>query len=554
MGKGIHVLTPEEIDIFNAGTKDPNITLGYLFHKPGMERPFQLDYNFTEDGVWQKAMCMAKQTFIVAVCGIGSGKSLGVGMSAFYHCIQTDGFKFLNVAAELWQATQMHELIMQFADGCVAEQFISSAPMGAHPKIVVEYLVPPTMKRVKSTIEILSFGEKGDAKNILSWRGDWVNLEEAFRITDLGGKVSTLSTRLTGSSSTGRPYMGRMSLITNPLPNAEGWMLYDQAAADEENGLAIEIETSANKNVTDEQVKRMLALIPEKDRQSFTTGKRPEGAGKYFTRDTIEQCEDKITSEILLKALSNSEKGFIGKHRPRLGYYHFEMPPKEGRVYYMLGDPGIDNAPKRNSPVWMVFDVTDAPRLTSLQALWWGSGNGKIDPWVLQMIEFISRYKPILAGVDNTGTQKNTAEIITKEYLDKDDMSVKKLTGFDFSGSKKMTYLLCLKLAIENSTITWPSLCQGIGDQLQNYDPAEDKAQASKTPNDLVAALSMAAFKIRSSFGASTKDGEQDAPPPIESSLILRRSNREYPSAFRDSRRYPQTPTRKKTFGSGGPQ
>ena len=168
----------------------------------------------------------------------------------------------------------MYQYIMEFADECKAMDFIINAPQTPHPSIYIEYVVGN--RRIKSSMEFMSFGEKGDAKNIFSWRGDWINIEEAGRIDGLSDIVATLSTRLTGSTSEGRPYLGRMSLISNPLDNPELWQMYD-IAMEKENGLALSIETKDNLNTTLEQVENMKDLIPEDQQIGYVTGKRPEG-------------------------------------------------------------------------------------------------------------------------------------------------------------------------------------------------------------------------------------------------------------------------------------
>lgn len=536
MAKAIHTLTAEEVEIFNEGVYDPNITLGYLFKREGVEQSFQLDYNFTEAGKWQKQFCMASETFIVVVAGIGTGKTLGVGLSAFYHSVQTPGFKFLNVARESWQSQLMYSLILENVEGTNAEKFITGSPKRPYPSIIIEYMVG--RRRVKSTLEFMSLGEQGDATNIFSWRGDWINLEEAGRIDGLATIVANLSTRLTGATAENRPFLGRMSLISNPWENPELWQMLDIATADKKSGLALEIETKENKNVTDDQLSKMLALIPEKDRERYTTGKRPEGRGTYFPKNIVEPCEDLVLSEKLTSSIKEGLVGYVAHHFPRIGYYHFEMPPAEGRVYYMIGDPGTGNAPARNAPVWMIFDVTEAPSLITVQALWWGSGDGSISPFIGMMLEWIERYKPIVCGIDNTSTQKNMAEIITMEYLTGKKMSVDKLVGFDFSGTKRFTYLVCLKLSLENQNLRWPSIVAGIGSQLQNYDPLLDKGQSSKLPQDIVATLSMAMFKVRSHFGSFTEMGKPNLAPSVEQAFIARRSGREYNARYRDPRRF----------------
>lgn len=542
MPKQARRLTDKEIDIFNQGRLDPNITLDYLFWRSGVNKGFQLDSNFAEKGKWQKKVCIAQQTFIIIIGGIGTGKSICVGMSAIYHGVQTPGFKFLNIAKESWQSQLMYELLLENAEGTVMEEFIVNSPKRPYPQIVIEYYVGD--RKVRSTLEFMSIGEKGDATNVFSWRGDWINVEEAGRIDNLQPIVSNLSTRLTGNTAEGRPFMGRLSLITNPWDNDELWQLYDMAQNDKEDGLALEVLTEDNNNVTEKQLENALKLIPERERDRFITGRRPEGRGTYFPKAIVEPCESSVLSEQLLEKVNKGEKGYVLEKLPRIGYWHYAFAPQEGRVYFQIGDPGTGEAPARNAPVWMIFDVTEAPLFTPIVSLWWGMGFGSISPFITKGLDLLSTYRPILAGMDSTATQKNMAEIVNMEYVNGKGYSVNKFTGFDFSGTRKYTYLVCAKLAIEGQHIVYPDIAKGISSQLQNYDPTKDFQSKSKLPQDLVSTISMGAFAIRSYFGFPTKEDKPDDTPNSSTIEFNRRLARNSHPLQRDLRRFSQRNTR----------
>lgn len=535
-------LTETEIDIFSKGSIDPNITLAHIFKREGVEEVLQFDRGFTEKGKWQKNFCMAAQTFMVVVGGIGTGKTLAAGISGFYHGVQTPGFKFLNIARESWQSQLMYDLIISNAEGTLAEEFIVSAPKRPYPMIVIEYLLGN--RKVRSTMEFMSIGEKGDATNVFSWRGDWINIEEAGRIDNLSVIVANLSTRLTGNTPEGRPYMGRLSLLSNPWENPELWQMYDLAASDKDDGLAIEVLTEDNKNVTEKQLQNALKLIPERERERFITGKRPEGRGTYFPKSIVEPCEDVVLDSVLTEAIENETPGYSALSLPRVGFYNFYYPPEPGRLYLTIGDPGTGEAPARNAPVWMTLDVTDAPKLSTVRALWWGAGYGSITPFLGEMLNQIQMYSPLIAGIDSTSTQKNMAEVVNMEYITGKGYSIDNLQGFSFSSGRKFTYLVCLKVAIENCQIKWPSVYgRAISNQLQNYDPIQDK-ETSKLPQDLVSALAMAAYAIRSRFGFYLPD-EGDAKKPTSDAIEFhRRRSREFNSLHRTSRRFFQRRTR----------
>jgi hypothetical protein len=102
----------------------------------------------------------------------------------------------------------------------------------------------------------------------------------------------------------------------------------------------------------------------------------------------------------------------------------------------------------------------------------------------------MSAYNPLLSAVDNTGPQKNTAELLNTyiqstrtdpekkfDWLD-DSITLGHVLnpiigGFDFSGGKKPTYLIAGRLMIEAGLFTWPKWVSGMRSQLTNYDPLQ---------------------------------------------------------------------------------
>lgn len=501
----IHVMTAAEIKILEAGATDPNIFMDYWFKKPGQEHGWMLDWNFEPEGKWQETMCMATQSFICAICGISSGKTLGVVMGAAYHAGETQLFKFMNVAPTAWQSMLMYRALMEQAEGTPFEKLIATCPKRPWPQIGLEYYIGN--KKFSSLLEFMTLGEEGTAENIFSYRGDWINIEEAGQIDDLGMVVSNLVSRLTGSTAENRPYLGRLSLISNPWDNPELWQLYDMAAADKEDGLVFNIDTKMNKNTTEKQIRFALKWIPKELHNRFMTGDRPQGKGSYFPASIVDPCLDTGQSEIILNAVAKGEAGYEMETLPHMGTFYLKQPRKIGHQYFVIGDPGTGVAPSRNAPCIIVFDVTDAPAHSPVVAFWWGNGGGSIMPFVTRFIEWIDFYGPVLAAVDNTGPQKSTAELISTDYVYDKKKSVVSITGLDFSGSKRYSYLVALRLALESKMTSWPSICTGIGSQLKNYDPILDKASGGKLAQDVVATMAMGMFAIRAYYGIF---GEED--------------------------------------------
>ena len=494
-----YTLSPGELDLLQKGIIEPDYITGYFF-KPtdDEEGGFYFDKNFRPGGEWQKKLYYAKQSNIVVIGGIGTGKTLGVGMAASAMAIVTESFKFLNVAQKEWQAKLMYDLILEWSEDTPFKNLIWSAPQRPYPKIILRYRIGGRLNQ--SSLEFMSVDR--DARGIFSWRGDWINVEEAGLLDNLDEIALNLSTRLTGSTKTGRPYLGRFSFISNPWENPHLWYLFDMASADPENNLAVVVGTKDNQNVTAEQIENMLKHIPEDERPRFLEGLRPEGKGNYFSKEAIYQCEDIAQAELIDIGLKEGKTGYVQKRMQTTGIYHMEMPKIKERMYFILGDPGSANAPARNSPVLICWDVTDFPNSPMrMVAFWWGFGNGKIQPFLDVIIEWKAKYNPFLIGIDSTGPQKSIAELVNLHYEDELD-----LVGFDFSGPRKATYLVASRLMVEARLVRWPKSIKGMRAQLANYDPAKDRGGLPKIPQDIVAAVAMACFAARTHFGLSYED------------------------------------------------
>lgn len=507
MAKTEYTLSPDEIEILVKGQDDPDYITGYFFRPDGEEDGWQFDKNFTDKGKWQKSMHSAVQSLIMVIGGVGTGKTLGVGMSAAVWCILCEDFKFLNVAQKEWQARLMYDLILDRARGTIFEKLIWSAPQRPYPKIILRFRIGK--KIVQSSMEFMSVD--GSAKGIFSWRGDWINIEEAGLLDNLDELAMNLSTRLTGNTRSGRAFLGRMSMISNPWDTPHLWYLFDMAANDPENNLSMVISTRDNKNVTEKQIQDLLKHIPEDERPRLLDGLRPEGKGSYFSKESIYACEEQFGVELALRAVNEGKTGYSLQSLYGAGVTEYRTPKVPGRMYFILGDPGTEGAPGRNAPVIGVWDVTEFPLSPmTLIGFWWGNGNGNISPFVDRLLDWNEIYKPFLLGIDSTGPQKNMADILNVQYFNPDEnIKYNEFTGIqglDFSGPKKATYLVALRLMIESRRISWPKGIVGIRAQLANYDPLKDKAGAPKISQDIVSMMAMSAFAVRAYFNVSYED------------------------------------------------
>ena len=508
----IYQATEEEAEIILKGQSDPDFITGYFFRPEYADKGWYFDDKFTEDGLWQRDMHFAAQSLIVLIGGIGSGKTLGVGMSASVFCTTTPDFKFLNVAQKEYQAAQMYDLIIERATDAPFSNLIVSAVRRPHHKITVEYKLG--QQTIHSTMEFMSVDK--DATGIFSWRGDWINVEEAGLLDNLDEISRNLSTRLTGNTRSGRPYLGRFSFTSNPWDTPHLWYLFDMAAADPENCFSIQVSTRSNKNVTEKQLDNMLKHIPEDERPRFIDGARPEGQGIYFNRQAIGRCEDLLSGEMVKKASGAGIPGFVYAEQFGCGVVHYAIPPIKGHMYFCIGDPGSDNAPGRNAPCIGVWDVTGFPQEPMvLSAFWWGNGFGQISPFVDKLLELRTTYDAIFTAIDSTGPQKMFAELLNIQNFDPDASldapGFQSIAGLDFSGARKPAYLVAARLTVESAKVVWPKTLIGIRAQLANYDPMKDRAGQPKIPQDIVAMLAMSCWAARIYFNADlpNEDAEE---------------------------------------------
>lgn len=495
-----YVMTPSEVEILNRGAEDPNIITDYFFRAKGETRGWLFDDNFAPEGAWQKTVHHAEQTDIVLIGGFGTGKTLGVGMSASVWAATTPSFKFLNVAQKAWQAKQMYDHILLAAQGTPFERLIAEKPRRPFPKIIIRYVIEDFL--VESSLEFMSADK--NATGILSWEGDWINVDEAGLLDNLEDIITALGSRLRGSVR-GRPRLGRMSLTSNSWDNAYLWYYFDMAQDDPENYLSIISATRHNNNVTQKQLDKMMARIPENERERWLNGARPEGKGSFFSKEHVYACEDHVLGAEIDEKTRTAVPGYGIERIKGAGAVYFRTPPKKDEHYVIMGDPGVGEAPKRNAPVIMVWGVPSAfpDERVVLRSFWWGNGHGAISPFVEMLLQYREEYSPIITGVDATGTQKNMAELINIQYLGMDSaFGDGGITAMDFSGGKKAWYLHALRMFVEANRLSWPNTVVGIRSQLTNYDIARDR----KIPQDIIATMAMSAFAIRSYFYVELAD------------------------------------------------
>lgn len=499
------VLTTTEIEICKRALTDPNLFTDYFFRPFGESKGWLFDDNFDPEGAWQKTLHQASQKDITVIGGFGTGKTMGVAMSACTWATLTTDFKFLNVAPQAWQAQQMYDLVLLTARNTRFETLIWEKPRRPHPKIVLRYKIGTTL--YESSLEFMSADK--NAQGILAWEGDWLHIDESGLLDNLSEVIINVGSRLRGTVR-GRARLGRFSMTSNSWDNYYLWYYFDQASADPENFLSIVCSSRHNKNVTEDQLLKMIARIPEDERQRFIDGTRPEGRGRFFEKNSVYDCEFLHSVEMIQAEMMNNTPNYKIERLHGAGITYYLTPPISGRIYMLFGDPGAGEAPQRNAPVLMCWDVTDFPNLPAkLIAFYWGNGHGQISPFINQLLKLVTLYKPIYAGIDSTGTQKNMNYLINEyalkshyEGLGSPRGLLNTISGLDFSGPKKVSYLNAAKLLIEGGLLTWEKGISGIRSQLTNYDLENDK----KIPQDIVATIAMSAHVIRTWFHVSPEE------------------------------------------------
>jgi len=216
------------------------------------------------------------------------------------------------------------------------------------------------------------------------------------------------------------------------------------------------------------------------------------------------------------------------------GPVFYQEPSSPGAITVFLGDPGVGEAPRRNAPVWMGWEVSLFPKKPArLIYFWWGNGGGRISPFIERMMRIWEIYDPVFIGIDSTGTQKNMAVLINEyieqrkkidekdvfvydEVLDRND--IPQIHGLDFSGTKKITYLHACRLFVEGKLFSWPKGLVGIRSQLSNYDPEKD-GKTSNLPQDIVATMGMSAHTIRGLFNVDPADFIHEILPADQEAL-----------------------------------
>ena len=187
----------------------------------------------------------------------------------------------------------------------------------------------------------------------------------------------------------------------------------------------------------------------------------------------------------------------------RCGIVEWALPSEQGRMYVVVGDPGQGNAPYRNAPVVMTYDLTGFPQQPArMRRFWWGFGDGLYAPFYRQFSEQMIEFG--CAGVyDATGAQKAFGE--GNEFAVPAHLPV---LGVDLSGTYKMYYLILLKKMMGKGLLQWPDEIKGIRHQFKSY-----RLPDKKIAQDIVSAHVLLAAYVTTYLRVDFDEKEEDVVP-----------------------------------------
>lgn len=433
----------------------------------------------------------------------GSGKTMGIGALAMYMCATIPNFKFVNVAPTQFQSRQM---LNSIRDVCGNTLFTQKFIAWHGKKWFVEAPYIRIDFQNGSSAEFMNVDK--NAENIQSSYGDWYNIDEAgllneldeFGRESLAGILIGVASRMRATAPGGRPRMGLLSLISMAYDCDTLWDRYEAALTPNKTSWGRLVTHRDNPYLSKADIARIERNAREAGvEDQWMKGLRPQPMGAEISEKIVKPV---FRSEINEYAKEQAAAGVPGweYQEGSIGVYMYEEPRQRDHVYLMAGDPGQGNAPDRNAPSIMVWDVTDFPEQPArLAALWWGFGNGRYQPFIQKFESLIHKYKvdEMYRGYDSTASQKAIAEL----SFEAGGMPVLPL-GFD--GVKKWQYLNALKIILGRELMKSPEI-DGLRKQLTRY-----RIPDAKIAQDLVSSMAMCAFLMYPLYRMAYPEVDED--------------------------------------------
>jgi hypothetical protein len=254
---------------------------------------------------------------------------------------------------------------------------------------------------------------------------------------------------------------------------------------------------------------------PEKRRQLMRS-ERPMPRGNEFKPELLEPCRSQELDDVMTNAKANALPGYMTEEMARAGTVLWVTPPTEFDCYVLIGDPGQNTPPDRNSAVTMVLKVTGFPHTPAeLAAFHWIDGKGSYWPFINQMDEWYKAYKPIYAAFDASGVQKGFDELVFAQR------------GVIIEGvqvqANKMRMVVALKLILGKQLLLMPKSVQGIWMQLAGW-----RIPDTKLRQDIASCLFMTADVMNRLFVIDESEQQETEVEEVVGASQRKRAHRDH--------------------------
>lgn len=475
---------------------------------------------------WQKDIYHTVPKDITVVGGMGVGKTAGMAMVLAIHAMTTPWYRGAAVAPQSKQVKEIFRYITTvFENTPFWNRFIWSYKESPMPYIQLrsDYIG-------RSEIEFHSV-EHDNGKGVKTLEFDEIVVDQAEKFASLDELTVNVGSRLRGQIK-GRTKLGRLIYSANSDENPEIWMRYDMAKTDPINYRSFAPATWDNPYLTKSQVDRLKrAVSPNGDVtliQQHLGAERPLGKGEHFPARLVDHglrkdLDNLMNARIAIQLGINREEydpanvedtgtNFQWKRRRtrEAGIYHWEMPPdhKNNHQYIVVADPGQSNPPDRNSPVIMVWDVTQFPTGPAVMVgFHWVYANGEYGPFLEEYTRLVREFKAQNRNAfDSTGTQKGFDEL----YFAINRLAA---TGLSMAGTGKFHALNAAKFFLAKELLQYPTIPHLIS-QLTNYKLPDTKIRQDLTMCFCMSALFMQRYFYIDVGQQDEDDGEQEQPKP----------------------------------------
>jgi hypothetical protein len=431
----------------------------------------------------------APQPNVIHLGGVGSGKTMGRAMSFLATALSTPHYLGLNTSVSSFQAKLLHDKLMPYVSLPKVERFITDVRTRPYPIIETVF---------ESKIACMTAGFQATLIRGSEW--DEINGDE-FGYERYEETLFALRGRLRGKRPDHTYRKAQLRITTTPTEVEwlkRWWDRGDKKSGAEEldprRYLSLRSTLYDNIHIPKWQREEIMAGYTEEMVQQEIMAEFPEWGNTEIPLKFLDACEnqwlnhqmEEMTNPIYLDEDGNEHSGTpvpgaVVLELPRMGVTRWETPYDPSRIYLLASDPGTSSPPKRNSPVVMVWDVTEKP--FTLVYFHWVSGNGSYTPWLNSFKYALDKYKPLIRGIDATGTQKAIDELVfEREGIPIDSVNFAR---------DKLGMLNALKLLFQNHELQFPYI-KSLRHQCRTYKiPDKDLVQ------DIVSTMMVFAYLTR---------------------------------------------------------